>query len=141
MKIVLILISLLFTLNAMNLGWSNNYEKALKNAKVENKLVYVLITSDNCRWCRKFEMTTLQDKQIKERLKKQFITIHLSRERDVVPSYFKTAPIPRHYFVDGVGNILYSSLGYRDAEVFNIFMDYAQDNYKKEIKDELNKNK
>jgi len=131
MKIALLLISLLFTLNAMDLGWSHNYKKALKDAKIENKLVYVLITSDSCGWCRKFEATTLQNKQIKERLKKDFITIHLSRDRDVIPSYFKTAPIPRHYFVDDTGNILYSSLGHRDEETFNAFMDYAQDNYKR----------
>ena len=131
MKIALLLISLLFTLNAMDLGWSHNYKKALKDAKIENKLVYVLITSDSCGWCRKFEATTLQNKQIKERLKKNFITVHLSRDRDVIPSYFKTAPIPRHYFVDDRGNILYSSLGHRDEEAFNAFMDYAQDNYKR----------
>lgn len=109
-----------------SLGWTNNYEKALVSAKAQNKLVYILVTSDYCQWCKKFEATTLQDKDIQKRLYSEFITVHLSRQRDEVPKQFKTSPVPRHYFTDANGKILYSSLGYRKVTCFDAFMDNAE---------------
>ncbi len=135
MKIVLFLVLFILSLNAAELGWSHDYTKGLQEAKKEHKIVYVLITSENCGWCRKFERTTLQNKEIKKRLREDFITIHLSREWDDVPTAFKPSPVPRHYFVDEKGEILYSSLGYRDVEMFESFMDNAQEKY------QLNKEK
>jgi len=113
----------------VELSWLHEYKKGLQEAKKEHKLVYVLITSENCGWCKKFERITLQNREIKERLKREFITINLLREWDDIPSEFQTSPIPRHYFVDEKGNILYSSLGYRDVEMFEAFMDNAQERY------------
>jgi len=126
MRYILFLFLLVSSLYSANLDWSNDYKKALVDAKKENKLVYIFITSDSCKWCRKFENTTLQDKEILKRLYSEFITIHLSRDRDTIPKQFKTAPIPRHYFTDSKGNILYNSLGHRGVECFDAFMDNAQ---------------
>lgn len=117
------------TLFSAELHWSNDYTKALADAKKEHKLVYVLIVSDTCRWCEKFENTTLQNTKIKERVNKEFVTVLLSRDRHKIPEYFETSPVPRHYFVDANGTIVYSSLGYRDEEIFDSFMDNAQENY------------
>jgi len=130
MRAIFVLLLFIGSLQAFELGWSHDYQKGLKDAAKTHKLVYVLITSDSCGWCRKFERTTLQIKAIKKRLHREFITIHLSRDRDRIPVKFKTAPIPRHYFVDAKGNILYASLGYRDEELFNSFMDNAEEKYK-----------
>ena len=129
MRAIFLLSLCIISLQAFELGWSHNYQEGLKEATKKHKLVYVLITSDRCGWCRKFERTTLQINVIKKRLHHEFITIHLSRERDIIPKKFKTAPIPRHYFVDAKGNILYASLGYRDEELFNSFMDNAEEKF------------
>ena len=133
MKYYLYLVVAFFFIN-LNLGadeinWSSDYEKALIQAKKENKFVYVLITSDSCRWCRKFEQTTLIDMDIEDRLEEEYITIHLSRDRHTIPGKFKTSPVPRHYFLDQKGDILYDTLGYRDVELFNSFMDNAKERY------------
>ena len=112
-----------------DLGWSSDYDKALIQAKKENKFVYILITSDSCRWCRKFEQTTLLDMDIEDRLEEEYITIHFSRDRHTIPPKFKTSPVPRHYFLDQKGDILYDTLGYRDVELFNSFMDNAKERY------------
>jgi len=125
--LMLLFVNLLFS---DSLGWSHDYKKALENAKVQHKLVYILITSDYCRWCRKFENTTLQDKGIKKRLQDEFIRVHLSREEDEIPKQFKTTPVPRHYFTDADGEIVYASLGYRKVECFSAFMDNAQNKIK-----------
>ena len=130
MKYLLLVFILVSSLYSANLDWSNDYEKALVDAKKENKLVYIFITSDSCQWCRKFEETTLRDAEIIKRLYSQFVTIHLSRDKDKIPKKFETAPVPRHYFTDTEGNILYSSLGHRGVECFDSFMDNAQDKLK-----------
>ncbi len=122
-----ILLSILFALSLFgaDIDWPSDYKAALQEAKQENKLVYIFITSDSCRWCRKFEATTLQDEGIKKRLQKEFVSIHMSRDQVKIPEQFKTAPVPRHYFVDADGKILYSSLGHRCVEIFDSFMDNA----------------
>lgn len=130
MKKLLSIILLSATLFGANLDWSNDYEQALVDAKEQNKLVYIFITSDNCQWCKKFANTTLQDKAITKRLYSEFITIHLSRDQHIIPKQFETAPVPRHYFTDAKGNILYSSLGHRGVDCFDAFMDNAQDKLK-----------
>jgi len=126
MRYIISLLIITTALFSMDLGWSDDYKQTLKNAQKSGKLVYVLITSDNCKWCRKFEKTTLQDKEIQKRLYAEFEVVHLSRERDFIPKNFETAPIPRHYFVDAKGTVLYNSLGHRGLECFDAFMDNAQ---------------
>ena len=119
------------TLFATNIEILNDYDVGLQKAKVEKKLLYVLISSENCRWCKKFEKTTLSDTLIKDRLKKEFIVVKLIRENDEIDDKFKTTPIPRHYFLDLDGNIIYSALGYRDKVLFDSFMDNAQERKEK----------
>jgi hypothetical protein len=139
MRYIFTIIFLSLSLFGANLNWSHNYKQGLKDAKKEHKLLYVLITSDSCRWCRKFENTTLQDKVILKRLYSEFVTIHLSRDRDEIPKKFKTAPIPRHYFTDAEGNILYNTLGHRGVECFDSFMDNAEEKFKINQKKEIKK--
>ena len=129
MKYLVSIILFSTLLFSSDLGWSSDYDKALIQAKKENKFVYVLITSDSCRWCRKFEQTTLLDMDIEDRLEEEYITLHLSRDQHKIPGKFKTSPVPRHYFLDQKGDILYDTLGYRDVEMFNSFMDNAKERY------------
>ncbi|WP_418640532.1 DUF255 domain-containing protein [Sulfurimonas sp. ST-27] len=129
MKSLFVLLFFSVTLFCAPLQWSHDYLKALSDAKKEHKLIYVLIISDTCGWCKKFEKTTLQNTKIRERVNKEFVTVLLSRDRHAIPKFLKTSPVPRHYFLDETGKILYASLGYRDEEMFNAFMDNAQEHY------------
>jgi len=103
-------------------GFLEDYGEALKKAKQEHKKVYMLITSDSCRWCRKFEQTTLKDKTFLDKLKKNYVLLHLSRDRDFIPKKFDTAPVPRHYFLSADGKTIFASLGHRNVTMFNSFL-------------------
>ncbi|MEN4053445.1 MULTISPECIES: thioredoxin family protein [Sulfurimonas] len=129
MRYIVSMILLAVTLMATELQWLDNYNVAMEKAKKENKLIYIFISSSTCGWCDKFEKTTLQDENVKKRLKKEFVPVHLVREFDDVPQKFATAPVPRHYFTDSKGNILYNSLGYRKVDTFESFMDNAQEKF------------
>ena len=83
------------TLFSAQLQWLNDYDEALKNAQKEHKLVYILVVSDTCKWCKKFENKTLQNKQIKERVNKEFVTVLLSRDTELFNSFMDNAQ--EHY--------------------------------------------
>ena len=57
---VLLLTTALFS----SVEWQTNYHKALEIAQEKNKRVYMLIVSDNCRWCMKFKRITIDPKQM-----------------------------------------------------------------------------
>lgn len=133
MKVIFSLLVLIGTLLAAELDWPADYKQALKTAQKEHKKVYLFITSDNCRWCRKFERTTLKNEPILDRLNKNYVLLHMSRDRDDVPSKFKTSPIPRHYFLTSKGDIIYDTLGHRDEEMFNAILDVVDEKYEKKF--------
>ena len=120
-----------FTLFSTNIEILNDYDLGLQKAKLENKLLYVLVSSKECKWCKKFEETTLSNDLIKKRLNKEFVVVELIREHDKIDKRFKTTPIPRHYFLDSNSKIIYEALGYRDSVLFDSFMDNAQNRNKK----------
>ncbi|NPA65910.1 MAG: thioredoxin family protein [Epsilonproteobacteria bacterium] len=123
MKKLFLFMALAISAIATELHWYDDYDAALREAKKEHKLVYIFISSSQCGWCHKFEKTTLQDKGVQDRLKKDFITVHLVRDFDEIPKQFEVRPVPRHYFTDANGTIIYHALGYRKVDCFNSFMD------------------
>jgi len=122
MKYLLAIIVLITSLSASELKWNNSYEQALSEAKSLNKDVYMLVTSSNCKWCRKFERTTLQDDSVIKRLKEQYVLLHIDRDKDYMPKKFKKKRVPRHYFITSNGGIIYSFLGYWNSEDFFSFL-------------------
>ena len=105
-----------------NLNWNSDYHKALEDAKAQNKDVYMLITSQSCRWCRKFESTTLQEKSVIKRLKEQYVLLHIDRDENYFPNKFKSKRVPRHYFITDKGEIIYSLLGFWEKDDFFSFL-------------------
>ncbi len=68
-----------------DLDWSHDYEKTREQAQKSGKNIYVLISSDSCQWCRKFEETTLEIDSIKKRLYSEFeVVLSTSLEIDIV---------------------------------------------------------
>jgi thioredoxin-related protein len=82
----------------------------------------MLITSANCRWCRKFESTTLEDEAVLQRLAKKYVFLHIDRDEDYIPEHFQKERVPRHYFVRANGDTIYSFLGYWASEDFASFL-------------------
>lgn len=129
----LLFITFIFTISLFgSSNWIEDYDEAVKIAQEQNKRIYMLIVSENCRWCKKFERTTLKDEKLLQRLSKQYVILRLSREMDDIPSKFKTTPIPRHYFLSNSGEVIFPVVGYRDVETFNSFLDTVNERVIKE---------
>jgi len=123
--LIFILASSLFA----SADWYTNYHEAMKAAQEKDKRVYMLIVSDDCRWCKKFERTTLKDTKLLRRMSSRYVLLHLSRDRDYIPKKYKTSPIPRHYFLTSKGEEIFPVVGYRDVETFNSFLDTVDERY------------
>ena len=111
--------------------WMNNYHDALKVAQDKNKRIYMLVVSDDCGWCKKFERTTLKDKKTIKRLQEKYVLLHLSRDSNYIPKKFKTTPVPRHFFLTSSGKEVFPVVGYRDVETFNTFLDDVESRYER----------
>jgi len=132
---LLFLIFIFSTSLFANTSWIEDYDEAVNIAQEQNKRIYMLIVSEDCRWCKKFERTTLKDEKLLKRLSKQYVLLHLSRDLDEIPSKFKTTPVPRHYFLSKSGEVIFPVVGYRDVDTFNNFLDTVNERVKKEKND------
>ncbi len=131
MKFLLLAAMLISTLLSAEIDWINDYEKALTQATKEKKQIYILITSNSCGWCRKFENTTLKDEAVLKRLKQKFVLVHVDRDMDELPEMFKIERVPRHYFVTSKSEIIHTFMGYWSSEDFNSLLDDVDKKIKK----------
>lgn len=121
MRHILLIIALISTLSAFD--WPSDYDDALEQAKKENKDIYMLIGSEYCPWCEKFEKKVLSQKEVIKKLEKDYVLIYLSRDIDDIPEHLEPRPLPRHYFLTKNGEIIYTTVGYRNSEGFYEVLD------------------
>ncbi|MGE4397690.1 MAG: thioredoxin family protein [Sulfurimonas sp.] len=85
---------------AKEMGYETNYKKALKKAKDENKELLVVMITNNCPWCIRFEKTTLSDKTIDELIKRKYIPLIINKNDGGFPPYLNTPIVPTTYIID-----------------------------------------
>ncbi len=127
-KLHLFIFFLLFftDIHAIELNWIHDYNQALKEAKKEHKDIYLFVGADECRFCDRFKKTTLQNRKLIDRIKEDYILVYLSRDRDKIPSKFKTKGVPRHYFITADDRVFYDTWGTREVSGFYSVLDDAE---------------
>jgi thioredoxin-related protein len=131
MKKLALLALFMANLFASDIAWNDTYEQAQAKAKKESKPLLVLITSEQCRWCRKFEATTLQDEDVISKLNAKFVTVHVTRDKSIYPKSLSAKMVPMNYFLDSNGKVIYSMPGYWPTEDYQSILDDALLKYKK----------
>jgi len=117
---------------AADITWNTSYDEALLKAKKESKPLMVLITSEQCRWCRKMENTTLQDEEIVSRINAKFQAVNVTKDKSAYPKNLTAKMVPMSYFIDPSNSkVLYSIPGYWGSEDYNSILDDALRKYKK----------
>ncbi|MCU0405895.1 MAG: thioredoxin family protein, partial [Ignavibacteriaceae bacterium] len=83
-SVLLVLFVFLFTScnngqsSSDKLNWNGNLEKAVEQAKKENKTVLVNFTgSDWCIWCKRLSSEVFQQKEFEEYAKKSLVLVML----------------------------------------------------------------
>lgn len=125
MKKLALLVLLVANLFANDIAWSDTYEQAQAKAKKESKPMLVIITTEQCRWCRKFEATTLSDEDVISKINTRFIPVHVTRDKSVYPKILSAKMVPMSYFVDGEGKVIHSIPGYWAVEDYQSILDDA----------------
>ena len=125
MKKILILLGLgLLSLYAADLNWAGSYKEAVAKATEQKKSVMLLVTTETCRWCRKLESTTLKDENVVARLKKDYVSVHVTRDVDDYPCHLKVKGVPTTFFLDANAKPLIKKvIGYWNAEDYLSFLD------------------
>ncbi len=125
MKKLILLLFISVGLFASEINWSKDYDSALAKAKKESKLVLVLVTTEDCRWCRKLEATTLKDERVTTKLNSKFSSVHVTRDVDKYPSTIKAPMVPMSVFLNSDGKIVHQLPGFWDGEDYNLILDDA----------------
>ncbi|MCW8837076.1 MAG: thioredoxin family protein [Thiovulaceae bacterium] len=134
MKYFLILLALSFSLFADSIEWNKDYKTAVEIAKETDKLLFVFITSKNCKFCKKLKETTLKDKNIVKKINETYSSVIVMKDRDTFPPKLNAKATPMLYFLDKDENIIDYSLGYWDVFDFNFVLKDVQKRYLKGMK-------
>lgn len=125
MKKILLLALLSAALFGAEIGWEDTFAAAQAKAKKESKPMLVIITTEQCRWCRKLEATTLSDDEIISKINTRFVPVHVTRDKSIYPKTLSAKMVPMSYFLDGNGKVLYSMPGYWPVEDYSSILDDA----------------
>jgi len=122
---------------ASEVNYSRDYSSALKLAKKQNKPLMLVVVSNYCPWCKKFERKTLNSSLIQGQVKKDFIPLIIDKRTDKgkYPPEFYSKLIPTVFFINPkTEKHVYKSLGYSKNIVFAQDMDLALKAYLREKK-------
>lgn len=121
--LVTLLISSLFS---ARLDWLHDYNSALILAKMQNKDVYLFIGANECKYCDKFVKETLSKVDVINKLKEDYILLYMSRDEHEIPDKFEKYGVPRHYFLNYKGDIIYKTNGSRELDGFYQLLDEVE---------------
>lgn len=93
-----------------NLDWNGNLEKAIEQAKKENKAVLVNFTgSDWCIWCKRLSAEVFQQKEFETYAKNNLVLVMLDFPKDIQQSQETKAynnSLAQKYGIQGFPTIL-----------------------------------
>jgi len=99
--------------------YESNYEAALKRAKKEKKNIMLVLVSNYCPWCRKFEERVLVKKEVDSLVKKHFVPLIINKEKEPFPKRFDKGFTPIVHFIDYKTEQRYDGIvGYNSKEEF-----------------------
>ncbi|WP_324170889.1 thioredoxin family protein [Sulfurimonas sp.] len=115
-------------------NYSRDYNSAAKIAKKHNKLIMLVVVSDYCPWCKKFEKKTLSSDLVKNKVQKNLIPIIINKNKDKekYPAKFYSKLVPTVIFINPkTSKRVYESLGYMKKSDFIQEIDIALKKFNK----------
>jgi thioredoxin-related protein len=104
---------------AKEMSYETEYKTALNKAKKEGKNLMVLMITNYCPWCTKFEKKTLSDKNVDNAVKSKYIPLIINKEEGDFPKYLSAPMVPAVFFVEpNKEEILHQSVGFSNKTEF-----------------------
>jgi thioredoxin-related protein len=108
---------------ASEMGYETNYEEALKKAQKLKKNVMLVLVSNFCPWCRKFEQRVLLKHEVNSIIQKNYIPLILNKEKDPFPKEFDIGFTPIIHFIDHKTQKSYKHvIGYNNKDEFTYIL-------------------
>ncbi len=108
---------------ASEMGYETNYEEALKKAQKLKKHVMLVLVSNFCPWCRKFEQRVLLKHEVNSIIQKNYIPLILNKEKDPFPKEFDIGFTPIIHFIDHQTQKSYKHvIGYNNKDEFTYIL-------------------
>jgi hypothetical protein len=104
---------------AAALGYGTNYAKAVETAKAQHKNVMLVLVSNYCPWCRKFEEQVLRKQEVNDLVHEKYVPVILNKEKDSFPAAFNLSFTPIVHFIDPRTQQSYHRVvGYNERDAF-----------------------
>jgi thioredoxin-related protein len=81
-------------------GYELDYKTAISKAKSQNKELMLLLVTNYCPWCKKYEQLTLSNKEINAKIHSKYVPLIINREERNFPAQFDSTTVPITYFVN-----------------------------------------
>ncbi len=85
---------------AKAMGYETNYEAAVIKAKQTGKDIMLVLVSNYCPWCRKFEERVLLKKEVNAIIQQNYIPLIINKEKEPFPKNLDQAFTPIIHFID-----------------------------------------
>lgn len=108
---------------ASEMGYETNYNEALKKAQKLKKNIMLVLVSNFCPWCRKFEQRVLLKNDVNAIVQKNYVPLILNKEKDPFPKEFDTGFTPIIHFIDYKTQKSYHNvIGYNNKDEFTYLL-------------------
>lgn len=108
---------------ATEMHYETNYEEAVKKSKTLHKNIMLVLVSNFCPWCRKFEERVLLKKEVNDMIQKNYIPLIINREKKEFPKQFDTGFTPIVHFIDWKTQESYQNvIGYNNKDEFTYIL-------------------
>jgi len=108
---------------ASEMKYETNYDAAVKKSKKLQKNIMLVLVSNFCPWCRKFEQRVLLKNEVNSLIQKNYIPLILNKEKDPFPKEFDTGFTPIIHFIDYKTQKSYKNvIGYNNKDEFTYIL-------------------
>ena len=108
---------------ASEMKYETNFDEAVKKSKKLQKNIMLVLVSNYCPWCRKFEQRVLLKEEVNTLIQKNYIPLILNREKDTFPKEFDASFTPIVHFIDYKTLKSYKNvIGYNNKDEFTYIL-------------------
>ncbi len=116
-KIVFLTLILAVSLFADSIQWMD-YNKALKIAKKQDKVIMLMLGRESCGACKYMKTVVFEDKSIIKEINKKYLAVYIELDFDDVPNDLEYFGTPTFYFLEKNEKSIYRIDGGKNVPSF-----------------------
>lgn len=118
-KIFILILLSIITLFANDLDWSKSFFSAKKEALIENKMIFVMFTQEDCPACDYMKDVVFENEELAEYMQTNFILVEVNMHDKKELSHLKVYGTPTTYiFTKEAKQIGRQIVGSASAKIF-----------------------